>query len=201
MQNSPYDTPSQRQRAVAMAVALTVDTPLAPQRYERHLLSLYQSGTLTIEEVVELLDLSVYQVLYHSRATKPPNETDLLALLDWSRRFNAEHQITGLLLYSDNRYVQVLEGPEADVRALYTRIKKDPRHEQVVTVSEGPSPQRRFADWRMGFGKLAVPLIDQVLEAARQQTLYTGIPLNDPHLQALLLAFGSTAASEQKTPG
>ena len=92
MQNPRSNDLTQRQRAVAMAVALTTNTPLAPQRYERYLLALYQRGILMIEEVVELLDLSVYQVLYHSRATKLPSESDLPALLDYSRHFNAEHQ-------------------------------------------------------------------------------------------------------------
>ena len=179
-----------------MAVALTTNTPLEPQRYERHLLALYQRGILTIEEVVELLDLSVYQVLYHSRATKLPSESDLLALLDYSRHFNARHQITGLLLYSEGRYVQVLEGPEADVRALYSCIKADSRHEQVVTVLEGPSPERRFADWRMGFGQLTVPLIDHVLDAVRNQVPCDGLTVDDPHLKILLDSFGSNAALE-----
>ncbi|UOQ64285.1 BLUF domain-containing protein [Hymenobacter volaticus] len=200
MQNSPSDTLAQRQRAVAMAVALTTDTSLAPQRYERHLLSIYQHGILTIEEVVELLDLSVYQVLYHSRVTKLPSEADLANLLEWSRNFNAEHQITGMLLYSEGRYVQVLEGPEADVRALYSRIKADTRHEQVVTVLEGPSPERRFADWSMGFGLLAVPQVDQVLDAVKRQVPYAGLAVDDPHLQALLEAFGSHVVPEQ-VPG
>lgn len=182
-----------------MAVALTTNTPLAPQRYERHLLALYQLGILTIEEVVELLDLSVYQVLYHSRATKLPSESDLLELLNYSRHFNAEHQITGLLLYSEGRYVQVLEGTEVDVRALYSRIKVDSRHEQVVTVTEGPSPQRRFADWRMGFGQLAVTLTDQVLDAIRNQAPYDGRTVDDPHLQILLDTFGGNATLEATT--
>ncbi|MDF7811633.1 BLUF domain-containing protein [Hymenobacter sp. YC55] len=197
MQNPHSDGLAQRRRAVAMAVALTTDTALAPQRYERHLLSLYQQGFLTIEEVVELLDLSVYQVLYHSRATSLPSEADLVDLLESSRRFNAEHQITGLLLYSEGRYVQVLEGPEADVRALYGRIKADTRHEHVVTVLEGPEPQRRFADWRMGFGQLAVSQADQVLDTIRDQAPSNGLLVNDPHLQALLEAFGSHAVPEQ----
>jgi len=44
-------------------------------------------------------------------------------LLESSRRYNADHHITGLLLYSAGRYVQVLGGPEAAVRMLYDRIQ------------------------------------------------------------------------------
>jgi hypothetical protein len=46
--------------------------------------------------------------------------------------------------------VQVLEGPEAAVRALYACIRQAPRHSHVVTVSEGPGPGRRFGAWGRG---------------------------------------------------
>ncbi|UYZ63641.1 BLUF domain-containing protein [Hymenobacter weizhouensis] len=190
MQQPTFTTPEQRRRAVAWAVALTTGTPLAPQRYERHLLALYQEGTLTIEEVVDLLNLSVFQVLYHSRAVGPASIAQLEALLEWSRGFNAEHQITGLLLYSEGRYVQALEGAEVDVRALFGRIQRDTRHEQVVTIYEGPGPQRRFADWRMGFGQVAAPAVDQVLGALQASEPGPVLAVEDPHLQSLVEAFG-----------
>jgi hypothetical protein len=146
MVDSPHLQEAARRRAVAAAIALTANTPLAPKRYERQLLARFQTGELTIDEVLALLDNSPYHVLYRSRATQAPTEADLQALLEWSRTYNAQHQITGLLLYSDGQFVQLFEGPEAVVRPLFARIQADPRHTQVVTVSEGPGPQRWFAD-------------------------------------------------------
>lgn len=178
-----------RRRAVAAVVALTADTPLAPKRYERQLLAKYQAGALTIDEVIGLLDTSVYQVLYRSRATHAPTETDLQALLEWSRTYNAQQQLTGLLLYSDGRFVQLVEGSEAAVRALYARIQQDPRHTQVVTLSDGPGPQRWFADWHMAFGQVDAPELHQVLGAVENQTMPI-VSIVDPHLQTLLHAFG-----------
>ena len=58
-------------------MALTSGTSLAPQGYERYLLALHQRGQLTIEEVIALLDRSIYQVLYHSRATTLPGQAEL----------------------------------------------------------------------------------------------------------------------------
>jgi hypothetical protein len=194
------NSPDQRRRAVAWAIALTSGTPLAPQRYERYLLALYQRGLLTIEEVMELLNCSIYQVLYHSRATAPPSPAELQALLNWSRRYNAARHITGVLLYSEGRYVQVLEGREADIRALYARIQADTRHEQVVTVCEGPAPQRRFADWCMGFGHVASSAVDQVLDVLQAQTPARDLPVDDPHLRALLDAFGAHPFAAEVAP-
>jgi hypothetical protein len=66
-----------RRRAVAMAVGLTANTPMAPKRYERQLLARYQTGELTIDEVLDRLARSTYHVFYHSRATQAATEADL----------------------------------------------------------------------------------------------------------------------------
>jgi Sensors of blue-light using FAD len=140
--------------------------------------------------MLELLNRSVYQVLYHSRATTRPGAADLAGLLDQARHFNGAHQITGLLLYSDGRYVQALEGPAAEVRRLYARIQADPRHAQVTTVYAGPGPQRRFADWCMGFGRVEAPAVEQVLDVLQAAAPVPALAVEEPHLQALLVAFG-----------
>jgi hypothetical protein len=189
MDTSPYLQEAVHRRAVAAAVSLTANTPLAPKRYERQLLALYQTGELSIDEVLTRLEESPYHVLYRSRATHAPTEADLQALLEWSRTYNAAHNITGLLLYSDGRFVQLFEGPEATVRALYARIQRDPRHTHVVTLSDGPGPQRWFDDWHMAFGQVDAPDLHQVLGVVEDQApLLT--PILDPHLQTLLYAFG-----------
>lgn len=128
-------------------------------------------------------------MLYRSQATQVLTEADLQALLEWSRAYNAQQQITGLLLYSDRRFVQLVEGPEAAVRNLYARIQADARHTQVVTLSDGPGPQRWFADWHMPFGHVEALELHQVLGAVASHTAPV-VPLEDPHLQTLLHAFG-----------
>jgi len=179
-----------RRRMVAMAVALTANTKLAPQRYERQLLDRYQRGELSIDRVISLLDNSVYQVLYQSSAVSAMTEPELRAMLLQARRYNEEHHLTGILLYSDGRFVQLLEGEEQAVRQLYAKIQRDPRHAQVVTVSEGPGPGRRFADWSMGFGRVAGPRVAEALDTVLGQELTPAPEVAEPYLLALLQAFG-----------
>ncbi|TGE28545.1 BLUF domain-containing protein [Hymenobacter metallicola] len=193
MSNSERYTEAQRQRAVTWAVALTQNTPLTPRRYERQLLHQYQRGLLKLDEVLHRLDTSVYQILYRSQTVHPLSARELQELLAYSLRHNAQHQITGLLLYSEGRFVQVLEGPEAEVRALYARIQADIRHRQVITVGEGPAPARRFAEWTMGFGQVALADVALVLEAGTPDLPVPDV--NERHLQALLRAFGMGASS------
>jgi hypothetical protein len=182
-------TEAARRRAVAWAIAMAADTPLAPKRYELQLLARYEQGELTLDEVSQLLEASVYHVLYRSQATSFPSEAQLQDLLACSRTYNAQHAITGLLLYSDGQFMQLIEGPEQAIHTLFDRIRQDPRHEQVVTLSEGPQAQRWFTDWHMAFGYLEPVALTQmrgVIEAGRAPLL----PFDDPHVQTLLEAFG-----------
>jgi Sensors of blue-light using FAD len=170
---------------------MTANTRLAPQRYERQLLARYQQGELTIDQVMELLDTSVYQVLYRSRATGPFGAEALRQLLEAARRFNVEHRISGLLFYSAGHFVQVLEEPEEAVRDLYAAIQQDARHTQVVTVNAGLIAERHFAGWSMAFGHAAPSDLDRVLVAVQgSRPVVPGPPIVDPNLLALLRAFG-----------
>lgn len=177
----------QRRRAVALAVALTANTQLAPERYERDLLERFEQGIITLDQMSDLLDARVHQVFYHSRISRPPVEDELQAILDWSQTFNEAHGITGLLLYSDGRFVQVLEGEAGAVGDLYAHIQRDSRHTQVTTVREGLGP-RHFTNWSMGFGHVDLPVLEAVLTTVEQQRPLRA-KITDPVLQKLLEAF------------
>lgn len=64
-------------------------------------------------------------------------------------RFNRSVGITGCLWFGPGRFVQVLEGAPGDVEALYQRIQRDPRHEDVRLLRSGPISGRSFARWSM----------------------------------------------------
>lgn len=180
-----------RRRAVAAIIRFTANTPLAPPRYERQLLGRYQAGELTIDAVLALLETSTYHVFYRSRATPNLALADVEALVDWSRQYNAQHELSGLLLYSDERFLQVVEGEEKEVRSLFTRIQHDTRHSQLVTLSEGPGARRWFADWSMAWGQADPVELERVLGTVEKQQPLQG-PITDPHLRTLLQAFHFT---------
>lgn len=187
MNSSALETEAQRRQAVALVVNLTANTHLAPQRYERQLLDQFAQGILTLDEMTALLEARVYQVLYHSYATASYSTAELQDLLESSRASNAEHGITGLLLYSAGRFVQVLEGEEAVVSDLYARIRRDSRHERVETV-RNELAARQFTSWSMAFGHVSPPLLEATV-AAVQGIQSSPAPVVDPLLQALLRAF------------
>lgn len=97
----------------------------------------------------------MYHLVYVSHAAQAFHEADLLAILNESRVNNKKKEITGMLLYLQERFIQVLEGDEKVVNELYEEIRKDPRHKKVTLILEGNSPHRLFKDWSMGFKKIS----------------------------------------------
>jgi hypothetical protein len=122
---------------------------------------------------------------------------DIVAQRRRARAHNARAPITGLLLYSDGRYVQVLESPQDEVQAVvYARILRNPRHTQVVTVSEGITSASRFPNWRMALGHVAQPAVARVLNAALVEEPFHSVPIDGPVLLRLLHAFGVSTETE-----
>jgi hypothetical protein len=95
-----------------MAVALTANTPLAPKRYEQQLLARYQTGELTIDEVLAQLERSTYHVLYHSRATQAPTDADLQALLAQARTYNVPRSLPGSRFIATSGLCSCLKDPK-----------------------------------------------------------------------------------------
>jgi hypothetical protein len=79
---------------------------------------------------------------------------DLCGLLDQARKRNTALSITGMLLYKDQSFMQLIEGPAYSVKRLFNSIKKDPRHTRITLISEKESESRIFKEWSMGFVNL-----------------------------------------------
>ena len=90
------------------------------------------------------------QIIYFSRAAINFDAQKLLELMEKARKYNSENGITGILLYGDEVFVQCIEGGEDEVTTLYEKIKTDPRHDQITTLSEVSTPTRSFSEWLMG---------------------------------------------------
>ncbi len=96
----------------------------------------------------------MFFTIYASSATTPFSHSDLLNLLAKSRENNEKLGITGMLLYKEGNFMQVLEGEEAVVRSLHAKIERDPRHKGMSTLLWGTQEKRQFPDWSMGFRDL-----------------------------------------------
>lgn len=88
-------------------------------------------------------------IVYFSSSVSLFREVDLIALLEQSRSYNAAMNITGILLINRGSIVQVLEGSQDVIEALYQRIEKDTRHTDVKKVVDCSVEKRSFSDWSM----------------------------------------------------
>ncbi len=95
------------------------------------------------------------RLLYASRSVDK-NSTELInSIMAQSRLNNPSQGLTGILCYSGDIFIQVLEGSRTAVNALYGHILKDPRHTGVQILHFEEITERRFAGWTMGQVNLA----------------------------------------------
>jgi len=93
----------------------------------------------------------LYYILYISAGTNWFNEAELKDILKASHRNNTRDGITGLLLYGDGNFIQLLEGERVIVQRSFERISADTRHESVTIIDSGELSERNFPKWSMGF--------------------------------------------------
>lgn len=88
--------------------------------------------------------------LYASRVAAPLPPLILDQILVQSHRNNPRRGITGLLCFTNDVFVQVLEGGRDEVCDLYNAIVRDERHSQVRLLAYEEITERRFGNWTMG---------------------------------------------------
>lgn len=88
--------------------------------------------------------------LYASRAATSLSTIALDEILVQSHRNNPHRGITGLLCFTNEVFVQVLEGGRDEVCELFNTIVRDDRHSQVRLLVYEEIAERRFGSWTMG---------------------------------------------------
>jgi len=95
--------------------------------------------------------MTLHELTYCSRATHDMSQAELLYLLAQARARNARHGITGLLVYRQREFMQLLEGDRNAIFALYRSICADSRNRRNYLMWDEPITQRAFPDWGMAF--------------------------------------------------
>lgn len=91
----------------------------------------------------------------HSTASNV-SQADLNAILEKSRQNNSKNEVTGMLLYRNGAFFQVLEGDRSAVEILFEKIAADTRHIRVTKIVLEPIFERDFAYWTMGYPKISL---------------------------------------------
>ena len=77
-----------------------------------------------------------------------------MEILTESRRNNERSGVSGMLLYREGNFLQVLEGPASSVETTLARISNDTRHRGIIVIRKTCTTRRLFSEWSMAFRKL-----------------------------------------------
>ncbi|MBD8250340.1 diguanylate phosphodiesterase [Pantoea agglomerans] len=104
-------------------------------------------------------------IIYRSHITEHVPLEILNGLARKANKINKFSSVTGILLFNGTHFFQLLEGPEAAVNAVYSRICQDPRHHNLVELLRDYAPARRFGHVGMELFDLRLHDKETVLEA------------------------------------
>ncbi|MEM6512486.1 MAG: BLUF domain-containing protein [Pseudomonadota bacterium] len=133
-------------------------------------------------------------LIYVSVATQPMTSEMLDELVSVARRNNEKRRLTGMLLYKEQRFMQVLEGEDSVIGSLFDVIKLDSRHDKIDILRYEHIHYRSFPDWSMAFQNIDDIDVSGYEEIRELENLRLDAPyFNEPNFEAheLLLAFKS----------
>ena len=102
------------------------------------------------------------QLVYVSAAAHLMKESELVAILETARIENANLNVTGMLLYAEGAFIQVLEGDAQAVERLLRKIKRDARHRRFLILLDRVIHDRDFDGWSMAFQRVSQQELDQI---------------------------------------
>ena len=77
--------------------------------------------------------------------------TDFNNLIEKAKINNAKNNITGILVYRNNNFLQVFEGSPETVDTIFDKIRMDQRHQNIFKIIDTSIDQRIFEDYNFGF--------------------------------------------------
>jgi len=94
---------------------------------------------------------NIGHIIYLSKSSRALHPQEIEILLSTSRNNNIDNDITGILLYTQGYFLQILEGPLRNLNELLKRITNDDRHHQIRLLCRKKITNRKLPKWTMGF--------------------------------------------------
>lgn len=140
---------------------------------------------------------TLYNLIYISNAQLHVGAQETQDILEISRQRNARLGITGMLLFADRRFIQILEGSTAAVEKVFASIANDARHTGVKVLTAGNIETRKFGAWSMGIEEVDATRIERLSDAfiLDEVALKERIPQINEEAKGLFASFlaGATA--------
>lgn len=91
------------------------------------------------------------QVIYTSEKVDDFKVFEVIEMLKKARENNFEIGVSGILLYGNGYFIQLVEGNETVIGHLYKKIEADKRHTNTKIISDIKKDELHFTKWSMGF--------------------------------------------------
>nr|WP_312448903.1 BLUF domain-containing protein [Brevundimonas naejangsanensis] len=127
------------------------------------------------------------QLIYVSRVVPGLQDEDALlrSILEVSVRNNTAVAVSGVLLRHRDHFFQALEGSAAAVEAIYRRVRRDPRHQDLKLLQDATPTSRSFAGWAM-CGHNMGPADNEILEVLALRRGFDPQRISGPGASSLL---------------
>jgi hypothetical protein len=91
------------------------------------------------------------RLIYASKISDGFGPKDIESILQSARTYNVKTHVTGMLCFSNEYFLQCLEGSRTAVNNTYQQILNDKRHHNVIMLNYTQIPEREFEKWSMGY--------------------------------------------------
>ncbi|MDE1254677.1 BLUF domain-containing protein [Vibrio aestuarianus] len=112
--------------------------------------------------------MKLTKLIYTSSMSDKCNLDEIDNILAEAIERNASKNITGVLYYSNYYFFQCLEGTNDDVEEVFSLIKKDKRHTNVMLVEKTSIATREFGEWAMAYilqSPLLIPIHQKIMNS------------------------------------
>lgn len=132
-------------------------------------------------------------VLNAGQSAEPPEQI-ARKIAATSAELNRQADLTGSLVFVDGTFIQILEGPLAEVEKTFERICCDFRHVDVRLIDVVNVSDRLFADWDMACLCEDADTSVQLREGLQEIRFLVGINVSQAALQMRGLLDNQSAA-------
>ncbi len=94
--------------------------------------------------------MKIKSICYVSSKSNHVSNDDLQKLFEQVINRNKAYNITGVLIFKNNHFFQIMEGEEENVNKAYKNISNDPRHFRIIKLLDKDIKNRLFEDYESG---------------------------------------------------
>jgi hypothetical protein len=97
--------------------------------------------------------MKLRSILYVSSSTIAADlvETTVKRIVAEAVACNLPLEVTGALLFTGEKFAQIMEGPSESLAILLERLVHDQHHRDIIVLEDVPIAKRRFGNWAMAY--------------------------------------------------